>query len=228
MPQQLLYATDFGSLFEEASRKGMPKGVQSSVFVDARLAHGLADGTLDGATIQVMASANAASRIDRWPGRGEHVLPAPFEWCAGVLARQRVGQFHAAVAISHGLFVAAAHVRKVLLQRLEDRFGQDGRAVLLPLGVSDHYLEAIVIQVLDAKTQGFDSPQTTSVEKLTEQSIHSPQPMQNRHRLGVREDGRNPFRPLGAHNVVKPTEVTLKHLSVQKQQRRKRLILRGG
>jgi hypothetical protein len=50
---------------------------------------------------------------------------------------------------------------------------------------------------IDAKPQGFDSPQTTSVEKLTDQPIHSSQPIQNRHRLDVREDGRDPFRPLG-------------------------------
>jgi hypothetical protein len=64
------------------------------------------------------------------------------------------------------LFVKAFNVYQMLLQWLDDRLRQDGHTILLPLGVPDRYLEAIEIRVLNAKPQGFDSPQTTSVEKL--------------------------------------------------------------
>jgi hypothetical protein len=33
--------------------------------------------------------------------------------------------------------------------------------------------------------------------------------------VGMREDGRNPFRTLGTHDIVQPTEVAFEHFPIE-------------
>lgn len=79
---------------------------------------------------------HAAARVDRRLVGRKDVLPSPLARGVGVFSRQGVRQFDAAVTFAQRAFVLLANLRQMLLQRFDDRFGQQCYAVLLPLAVA--------------------------------------------------------------------------------------------
>jgi len=57
----------------------------------------------------MMPSNDPIFRIARPVLRGEYILPAPFEACARILARERIGQMDLAEALPQGEIMNLAH-----------------------------------------------------------------------------------------------------------------------
>ena len=114
------------------------------------------------------------------------------------------------------------------LQRLHHLLGQHRHPVLAALAVAHRNLPVGEVHVLHPQRQALDLPQPRAIQQARHQPFHALQLLEEPARLGLRQHHRGAHRPLGPHHAGEPGEILSEDLLVQKQQRRQRLILRGG
>jgi hypothetical protein len=116
----------------------------------------------------------------------------------------------------------------VLAQWSDERFGQDGHPVAASLGVANDHLPPLQVQILHAQTDSFHEAHARAIEQPGHQPMHPFDVRKHRAHLRLREDGGQPARLLRAQHVVQPRQFHPQDLLVEKENRRQRLVLRGG
>ena len=104
------------------------------------------------------------------------VLPDPFVRSIGIFPFQRVGKKDRAVAFFEVHFVDTFHTKKMLLEGVNQRLGEDRGAVLASFGVVNEKLSAFKIDILHAQPEALTHAQAASVENLADEkgcSLHA-------------------------------------------------------
>ena len=226
--KQFLHRADVGPCFQQMGGEAMPQRVGRQRLGDPgafprrreRLAHAV--------LMHMMTTPHAGTRIDAEALGGKHPLPAPFNGRRGILYRERIGQPHARnlrrpvfveeqPATSQMPFQVAAHF-----------FRQHDDPILGSLAGTHHDLATGKIDVFDPQAQQLKDAQARPVEQSRHQprgSFHGGK--QPQHVLlgeHQRELRRTPRPDRVAHVAERPFQ----HLGKEKEQRRKRLVLRAG
>lgn len=172
-----------------------------------------------------MAAHRAATRVRRELARGKDVLPVPFPCRARILAFQRMWQIDRAVTRLQVPPVQSENSGKVRLERLDHDGRQHGHTVLRALAIADQYLPVAEIHVFDAQSQALHQPQSGTVQQTCHQPLGAFELRQHRPRLYRRQRHRKPRRTLRPLEAFYPTQIQFKHIPIQEQNCRKRLVL---
>ena len=175
--------------------------------------------------IHVMSPLATVTRIDGIAARTEHVLPAPFRRSVWIFPGQSIGKPDLRLACDAVIPIDQAAFFEVSGKRPRQNFGQHRHPVLGALAVADHDLSKAEIQVLDPQPYAFHQAHSGAVKQTGHQGVRALHAFEDDGNLGRRENGRQALRLLRPSHVVQPGQIDAEHLAVEKQQRRKRLIL---
>ncbi len=95
--------------------------------------------------------------------------------------------------------------------------------IALPTPYSD--LVQAEIEILDSQTQSLEKPQPGSVQQPGNELLHASHTPENRPHLIPREYHREAVGLLGSHQIGDPGDLLAQDFTVEKQQRRERLVL---
>jgi hypothetical protein len=122
--------------------------------------------------------------------------------------------------------VLRLHHREVRTQQPGQRIGQHGHAILATLAIAHRDLPRGEIDILDPQAHAFHQAHAGAVEQAQHQARGAIQPRQHRPHLGRREHRRQARRLLRPLDAVQPRQGHFQHFAVEKQDRRKRQVLR--
>ncbi|MCY1356712.1 hypothetical protein D9M69_431730 [compost metagenome] len=120
------------------------------------------------------------------------------------------------------------HPCQMLTQRLVQPLRQQRDPVLHPLAVPHQYFAPGKIHVLHPQPQHLQQTHASAIQKPDNQGHLPGKLRQQQLRFLAAQHQRQTRRPLGTHHVVQPRQFNVQHTLVKKQNRRKRLILRGS
>jgi hypothetical protein len=135
-------------------------------------------------------------------------------------------QLCAGEATPNRAVVARLHRLEVLLQRRDQRLGQDRRPVPGALAAAHDQLPVFKLHVLDAQRECFAQPQARTVEQAADQPILAVQVREHVLHFAGREHHRQVPGLLRPDDAVEPRQLDLRDLLVEEQQRGERLVLR--
>jgi hypothetical protein len=119
-------------------------------------------------------------------------------------------------------------VRELLAQRQQHVLGQHGDAVLAALAVAHQQLAALELDILHAQAQALEQTHARAVEQRGDQPHGAAQLVQQGAHLADREHHRQALPGACGDDFVEPGQLLTQHLAIEEQQRRLRLVLRGG
>ncbi len=105
---------------------------------------------------------------------------------------------------------------------------EDRAAIFLPFAVPDRDLAVTEVHVLDPQAHALHQPQAGAGEEARHQVMCAGERGQHALDLHAREHDGEAHGAFGALDAVNERQVGAEHLAVKKQERRERLILRGG
>lgn len=225
--QQLLDAADVDARLQQVRRKGMAQGMRGDVFVNAGSGGSATDCATHRLSVHVVSGSNAGSRIDGKVRSGEDPMPWPAFRRAGEFANERIGERDPVNLIRTIATPERARSCDLRSERSPRVFRKHHEPIALPLAFAYENDVPIEVDVLDAKTQALRQPQARAVEKRCddpESRLNASE--QPRHFLSRQHDW-NPDRAAGSANVLKPRQIEAQNLPIQKQNRGKRLLVRG-
>ncbi|OIQ84470.1 hypothetical protein GALL_336930 [mine drainage metagenome] len=178
--------------------------------------------------VDVMATPLPAQRIGGNVARRKHVLPAPGCRRIRILLRQRAGQPDAAPAGGEVRLVQCLSGGHVGLERPGQRPGQHGHPILAALAIAHADLESREVHILDPQPHALHQAHAGAIEQPHHQGNGTLQPIQHRPDLGLSQHRRQARRLLRPHDTVEPGQLRFQYLTIEKQDRRQRKILRRG
>ena len=114
----------------------------------------------------------------------------------------------------------------MFLQGRTQTLWQHRHPILRPLAVPDQDFSPVEIHILHPQPHAFHEAHSRPIQKPRHQSISAMHPGQCGRHLGTTQDHRQTRRTLGAHHLIHPRQFDIQDFPIQKQERRKRLILR--
>ncbi len=112
--EEFLDGADVIVVFEQVGGEGMAEGMAGDALVYTSRYGGCADGPLQAARIQVVATGDAGTWIYRKLIGWENVLPEPFAGRVGIFAVERIGEIDGAIALGQIFLVQAFNALQVL------------------------------------------------------------------------------------------------------------------
>ena len=197
-------------------------------FLDARLAHCMLDGALQGLLIQMMTPFHAAARIDAALRGGKHILPVPLARRIGILPLQGMRQIDGAEALGQILLESVLHRAEMAPQGNDHFIGQGDHAVLAPLAIDDQNGAVGKIEVHDTQAHTLHEAQTGTVQQAGTQPVHPVQPAEQGADLFLGEHHGKTGRLLRPRHPVDLFERSLQDGLVKKAQGVQGLVLRAG
>jgi hypothetical protein len=120
-----------------------------------------------------------------------------------------------------------AHRRHLPRQRFLRAAREHRSAIAAALAAAHHDLAAVEVEILDAKLQAFEQPESGPVEQRADEARGPFEAGEDGPCLVARQYDRQARRGLGADHVVEPRQLALEDLLVEEQDRAQRLILGG-
>ena len=153
--------------------------------------------------------------------------PGPRQRGTRKLARQGMRQLHTRSPRCTISLPLATNARELFVQAMLERGRQHHHPVLAALALAHDDRAALEIDVLDPQTYAFHQPHAGAIQQLREQAMPGRNAPHQAADLFLSQHHRQPRLVLRAAQLPHPRQVEPKHLLVEKQQRRQRLLVRG-
>jgi hypothetical protein len=142
------------------------KGAGSDRFGDASGACGFPDGPLNGRGVQVVASDDAGTGVQREARGREDPLPTPLSFGVGVFTGQGFGEVNGTVTLVQVLLVETPNLFQVVAEGILEESGEDSDAVFFPFAVPNSDGTVFKVQVFNPQAECFHQAEATTVEEL--------------------------------------------------------------
>lgn len=100
-------------------------------------------------------------------------------------------------------------------------------SVFTTFSITHQNFGASKVHIFHAQTNHFHQTHSGAIQQPCHQAMHTMHSFQHRSNLGLRQHHRQMCWSLGAHHILHPGQILIQHFSVQKQQCRQGLVLRG-
>src|SRR3990170_4515471 len=143
----------------------MPESVTGDLLGDSGTGSCLLYCPLEDRFVQVVPVRTSGRGVDILPRSREHPLPRPLSIRTRIFPVEPIRKFNVAAAFAQILFVPCLDLLKMKFQTILYGRGQDGHPGLAPLPLPDDDLSVSEIDVLHAKLQAFQEPETRAVHE---------------------------------------------------------------
>jgi hypothetical protein len=120
------------------------------------------------------------------------------------------------------------HTYEMALEGLNEGFGEDGGAVAGALGIAEHELTLIEIQIFDSQAHALGEAQPAAVEPFGHELVGPGHAVEHLVHLALGEHDGQAFRPFSAHGLQVELERLCEDVAVQEEQGAEGLVLGGG
>lgn len=226
--KKLLDCPDVVAIFQQMSGKRVPERMAGRSFHQACLDHGFMNGTLYTAFVHVESALLASCGVSPSSVLWENPLPAPIGGSGHKLAVKGPGKGDAAEAVGDIGLMKGLDGRKMRDERGFERFGQHRHAVFRALSVSNEDFVEAEIDVLHAKTETLGETESGPVHDSRGEEFFVLKMEQDEADFLAAQDDGEMDRLLRANDVSKGSDVALEHVSIEKEDGGKRLVLCRG
>ena len=157
------------AVLQEMGGKGVTKCMRSHMLVNTCAAGSFLDGFLHNCFVKVMTADNASTLVFGEIGRGKQVLPDPFLICISIFAFESQREIDRPKSVHKVFLVDGYYIVELKFQRLDERIGKDGQAVILTLSIADNNLMVVKIYIFYSQAHGFHYTKSTSIHDLSYQ-----------------------------------------------------------
>lgn len=137
-------------------------------------------------------------------------------------------QIGPAITFPQILLVQGSYPLQMQLQWRSELAWQHGHPILLPLAIADQDFQASKLHILDPQTQHFHQTHTGAIQQTGYQPQGAIQLRQHARHLLPRQHHRQALRTARPNHAVHPWQLDLQDLLIKEENRRQRLVLRGG
>jgi hypothetical protein len=227
VPQQVLNGPDVGSALKQVGGEGMTEGVRADLLGQPGAANRRLDGLVDNAGINVVATGDAGTRVNREIAGREDVLPAPLRG-GRVFPSQRMGEIHLAMPLSQVLLIERLDSSQMVLEQRRKGAGKRREPVFITLAGTDRDLLHLHVDVLDPEPDRFHDPQAASIEELGNQLGGSVHEREHGTDFVACHDHGNRDLLVGTNSIDAAVQSLVQDALVKKHEGIHRLILSSG
>src|SRR6266571_774538 len=224
--EELLDGADVVAGPDELGGERMPKHVRRGGLGDSRPPGGLRDRLLDHGLMQMVAVPDAGPPVRVVRRSRKDVLPSPLAVGVAVLASERVGKRRPPKAAAKILTMPAAHSFEMIEQLPPAGGRQHRHAILASLAITDHDLQALEVDFLDAHAKCLEEAEARAVQQSTNEEHDAVELLQEAPHLFVGQDVRKAPWAIGADHLTELADVPAEHRLVEEEEGVAGLVLR--
>jgi hypothetical protein len=228
MAEKLLDGTDVVAGFEEMGSEAVAESMAAGGFGDPSGSNGRGDGPLQRVLVDVVASDLPGTWIGGAAFRGEDILPAPLTSRAWVLSLERVREVDGAEAVAQIGVMKGSDTLEVSIQGIDERFGQEGHAILAAFPPADDDLKALEIDIFDAKPHALHETEAGAVEKVGQKTVGALEVRQDGADFLTREHDGKGVGGFGFRDSLETFGLAVEDMAVEEEDGAERLILSRG